>query len=281
MSKKPKKPRRKPKPEYIVYGLVDPRTLGVEYIGQSSSGVARARVHRTPTSLRYGNTKNVWLRELFAAGLDYDIVTLGSVKNPKAPGTLCWWREGCNTTALNDLEIWHIAMGRAMGWTLKNSTNGGEGNPGRVCSDAQRERVRETSTEYHNRPEVKKAASARITKRLTTPEARAASSEWSRRRWEDPEYQEMMSTASSAYHNRPDVVASFGDRLRAWWDDPEYRAARVKQSRERAIERCRDPEYRRGISDRAKASWTDEMRAALAQRNRDRAKKKSKATQEP
>ena len=154
-SRERRRPGDDPGPQYIVYGLVDPRTLIVEYTGKSSSGLKRPKLHRTPSSLRPDSTKNIWLRELFAAGLDYEIVILGSVEDPKTPGTLCWWWTGKNATTLSDLERWWIAYGRARGQSQCNETDGGEGTTGRPLRQETREKIRQANLLYYATPEGK------------------------------------------------------------------------------------------------------------------------------
>lgn len=53
----------------LIYGLVDPRTSELRYIGRSSSGLTRPKQHTAPAALakdvaRKGN----WLRQLVRAG---------------------------------------------------------------------------------------------------------------------------------------------------------------------------------------------------------------------
>ena len=107
----------------FVYGLVDPETRLIFYVGQSTVGMGRPRSH-----LRRGWT--------------FDIVVLEDVAAPRAPAqSLCpWLPEGRNPTALHEAERWWIAYGRACGWPLRNQTIGGEGTCGARKSPEQRAR---------------------------------------------------------------------------------------------------------------------------------------------
>lgn len=99
-------------PKHIIYGLVDPRTLMVRYVGLSSSGLSRAHRHRLPSVLGAEDThKTRWIRGLLAAGLDYQVITLAPSSRERLVGDEQWW----------------IAYARASGWPLTNSTDGGEG----------------------------------------------------------------------------------------------------------------------------------------------------------
>lgn len=60
----------------IIYGLVDPRTLMVRYVGLSSRGLVRPNEHRSNRSLKVDSYKNRWLKQLFAIGLNYQTVVL-------------------------------------------------------------------------------------------------------------------------------------------------------------------------------------------------------------
>lgn len=95
----------------VIYGLVDPRTLLVRYVGLASRGLKRARAHRVPSRLAERSHKSSWIKSLLAAGLDYEIVVL----------------EETSREALCDAERFWIAYGRACGWPLTNLTDGGDG----------------------------------------------------------------------------------------------------------------------------------------------------------
>ncbi len=99
-------------PTTIVYGLVDPRTLLVRYVGKSAVGFRRPKSHRRPSTLGTHTHKNHWVKSLFTLGLDFTIVVLEEV---------------ALKDALDTAEIWWIAYGRACGWPLTNATDGGEG----------------------------------------------------------------------------------------------------------------------------------------------------------
>lgn len=93
----------------IIYGLMDPRTLLIRYIGKSTSYLSRPKQHRFKSSLKKENYKNNWLNELFDAGFDYTIVVL----------------ESCvDVAALFDLETWWINYGIMSNWPLTNLTLG-------------------------------------------------------------------------------------------------------------------------------------------------------------
>ena len=97
----------------FVYGLIDPRTSLVRYIGLAISD-KRPRQHRAclnPLWNRQATHKTNWIQELANAGFDYEICVL----------------EECEEHELREKEIWWIAYGRACGWPLTNLTDGGDG----------------------------------------------------------------------------------------------------------------------------------------------------------
>lgn len=130
--------------KHIIYGLIDPRTLLVRYVGKSSKGLHRPLDHGRPHGLARAGHRSDWIRELRAAGFDYAIVVLCSTSGEHAYCDEQWW----------------IAFGRACGWPLTNHTDGGPGTRGRRASpetlakmrancghpisDAQRRRLRDS-----------------------------------------------------------------------------------------------------------------------------------------
>lgn len=147
----------------IIYGLIDPRTRLIRYVGLSSEGLRRPARHRQPLSLRDRNYKNAWLHLLFAAGLDYEIVVLEEV---------------ASKDALAYTERFWIAYGRSCGWPLTNLTDGGDGWSGRRHSADARARLRAASLGRRQSPETvaKRVAKNRGQKR--SPETRAKMSAW-------------------------------------------------------------------------------------------------------
>lgn len=101
----------------IIYGLIDPDSLMIRYIGKSCSGLNRPRNHRAAAKRvrnREETHKARWIRSLLSRGLEYEIVILDETV----------------PEALYDLEQWWIVYGRALGWPLTNLTDGGPGNLG-------------------------------------------------------------------------------------------------------------------------------------------------------
>jgi len=95
--------------KYLIYGLVDPRTLMVRYVGKSANGMKRPKMHKRESG--HNQHKDRWIAQMRAEGLDFEIVML---------------QESSAETLSSD-ERWWIAYGRAIAWPLTNLTDGGEG----------------------------------------------------------------------------------------------------------------------------------------------------------
>ncbi len=114
-------------PQFFIYGLLDPRTNEVRYIGKSSTGMKRPRLHGKPSCLAKETTyKARWIRSLRAAGFDYKIELLEIV---------------ATRAELNDAERYWIREAKAHGWRLTNLTDGGDGLSGATFSNEHRSRI--------------------------------------------------------------------------------------------------------------------------------------------
>jgi hypothetical protein len=102
--------RRKRIEKCLIYGLIDPISLMVRYVGLSSSGMERPKAHTQPCLRTAATHCGAWIRSLALQGLVPSITVL----------------EECPKEALSAQEGWWIAFGRALGWPLTNLTNGGE-----------------------------------------------------------------------------------------------------------------------------------------------------------
>ena len=66
--------------KYIVYGLIDPRTDQLFYIGKSCSGLKQMKRHTQPWSIAHGGAKNERIREIMDAGYEVHFTILASSK---------------------------------------------------------------------------------------------------------------------------------------------------------------------------------------------------------
>lgn len=99
----------------FIYGLIDPRTLLIRYIGLATN-VNRPFSHRSCLKSNWSGDithKTNWIQELDSVGHSYDICILQSCEL---------------SDELFAAEIWWIAYGRSCGWPLTNGTDGGQGH---------------------------------------------------------------------------------------------------------------------------------------------------------
>jgi group I intron endonuclease len=110
----------------FIYGLVDPRTDKIRYIGKTKAGMKRPQSHGLVCHLKKDRThKARWIQELRRAGLSYSVVVLEEVFEQD----LC------------QAERRWIASARAQGWPLTNLTDGGDGLGGHKFSSEHRAKI--------------------------------------------------------------------------------------------------------------------------------------------
>lgn len=108
----------------LVYGLRDPATGHLRYIGKSTSGLTRPRQHLNICCLnREKSYKANWIRSLIRIGLLPEIVVIQS---------------SVDSSILSDCERFWIVYFRGMGCPLTNLTDGGDGPFGRLVSEHER-----------------------------------------------------------------------------------------------------------------------------------------------
>ena len=199
---------------FLVYGLIDPRTCELRYVGKSSSGRSRPTQHGSEWARKRQTPLGVWLREVYeAAG--------------RAPAILILKECETNEEAL-EVEIESIKFFRDLDVALVNVTAGGQGSLGRPVTQKTRDAVARTSRnrvftpEMHARlkeshkhlrpppmtPEGKLNMIAKLTGRKNSPELVAKKAAASKAMWARPGYRERMSA----------------ERKRKYKEDSEFRA---------------------------------------------------------
>ena len=171
---------------FLIYGLVDPRTRMIRYVGKSCSGLRRPNKHRQLQANSVGKHCENWLRSLFSNGFDYEVAVLDTTED---------------SHKLSELERYWIAYGRACGWPLTNLTDGGDGqSPGyqpsaetrarlsaagklRVWSAVTRQKIADKARLQMAQPEMREALRTRV----FTPEWRSKISAKQRGRVKSPE----------------------------------------------------------------------------------------------
>lgn len=166
----------------FIYGLVDPETRGVRYVGKSIRPFERLTSHMNEPP---GCHRTHWLRELRSRGLKPTMIVLQVFADGEA------WQES---------ERFWIAEGKRRGWNLTNNTIGGDGVPGLS-------------------PEARARISAASSSRRYGPEVRAKIGAASRGRRASPERKARMRALMTGRTFTPDWIAKIRDGLRKLTDE--------------------------------------------------------------
>lgn len=188
----------------FIYCLKDPTTGDVRYIGQTNRLKRRLAAHLRESAKESNHLGN-WLR---------------SLKGEKPVLTVL--HEVAENESWQEEERRYIFIARGMGVDLVNSTDGGEGSPGRIFS-----------------PEQRAAVGNRHRGGTHSPEHCAAIGAASKEMWGDPEYRKQQTKSRKAAwtpERRAALRAVMDERTTpeycatqsAWWT-PERRAVKSAQ----------------------------------------------------
>lgn len=144
---------------YLIYGLTDPQSGMVRYVGRSSSRMERPKSHSLPSHIEEDSHCARWLRKLRDEGLACGVVVLEEL--PSA-------------AELSHREVWWIAFARGWGLMLTNLTDGGEGNSGWVPSEQTRMRRSTALKGITRTPEWRAKIASALRGKPLSPERRAA-----------------------------------------------------------------------------------------------------------
>lgn len=199
-------------PRCIIYGLVDPRTMMVWYVGLSSSGLRRPGDHGKTWALRDDRSRKAkWIRELRDQGLNYRVAVL----------------QESSKDELNELERWWIGYGRLSRWPLTNLTDGGEGNQGWIPNGETREKW-----------------SAQRRGRVVSPETRAAISAYHKGRPHSLEHNERVAAANRGRRVSDETRARMRESHIGKRQSPELIERRISALRGRKRPRPKPPAFR-------------------------------------
>jgi hypothetical protein len=126
---------------FLIYGLIDPFSGQLRYVGKSKNGLARPVAHwkHNRTRETRDHTHN-WVRSVLSKDATPEIEILEE-----------WSGLGDPVEWLNDAEIFHIAYHRMIGSKITNISDGGGGT---------------TGLKFPNRPRPTAETKARISKTL-------------------------------------------------------------------------------------------------------------------
>jgi hypothetical protein len=98
---------------YVIYGLLDPDTLELRYIGKTNQPEKRMKQHLYASQLKTKTHRNDWIRSLLQQGKKPAFIVLEQ-----------------NVQDADEAEISWIVKTRQLGARLTNGTNGGDGHKG-------------------------------------------------------------------------------------------------------------------------------------------------------
>ncbi len=127
----------------VIYGLFDPRTRELRYIGKSERGFSRLSKHLYSKELKANNHKVHWIKSLLKEGLTPEMRIL----------KVCSKSEN-----LGECEKAFISFHKSQGVNLVNSTCGGEGG-GCIPSAETRKKLAQAKLGTKHSEETKKKMS--------------------------------------------------------------------------------------------------------------------------
>lgn len=244
---------------FLIYGLIDPETLLIRYIGKSSSGLKRPRQHLKEPRSSGPHCKN-WVSKLKSKGLSYEITVL----------------EYTNSSELSSQESWWISYGKALQWPLTNILPGEEPNP--LDDPGTKDKWR---------------------KIMSSPAHRAKMTAIAKLVWQDPELRARHKAAvlrgENSAMNKPGAKEKVGDALRGRPKSDSHIAA-IRVSRDSArgkisktlkskgeAHASKRPEVKKAIGAASKSRWLDpEFRKRVREaklKTRERRSKRNAADQ--
>jgi hypothetical protein len=178
-----------------IYGLLDPRTEQLRYIGKTKNSLSKRLSQHIHDSKKRTTHRGSWIKSLAVLDLLPLVVEFDAVIG-----------DGCAE------EIAAIGIARSLGCRLTNATAGGEGATGH--SEEALEKMRAA---HRNRPPA-------------SPETRARISAAQRARFQNPEQRKAMSAATKAGMAAPEVQARLGSGNRGKHLGPRPQSVKDKIS---------------------------------------------------
>lgn len=133
---------------FYIYGLIDPITKELRYIGRTSNHKERLRNHMSPYKLRTFNShKNSWIKSL--------------IKNNERP-IMYIIEEQDSFERSVDAEKFFIEYFRSIGCNLTNATDGGVGTVGIKRSEETKKRISLAGLGRKHTKETKKRISEKL-----------------------------------------------------------------------------------------------------------------------
>lgn len=230
-----------------VYGLYDPATGELRYIGQTTTSLAKRLGGHLHLNSQDHTHKANWLRSL------------------KCPPDIRPLAEAASQEELDGLERLHIADARAAGARLLNVQEGGVSSP---MTPETRAKIGVANKGQKRTEEQKKRM-----RKSKSPEHRTKLAEANSRRMRDPLQREALRKAAS----KPKSERARQRMSKAWEErEPDSPETRAKKSAA-ASSHWEDPTYRQKLTEARKAggkmarNFSPEVRARISATLRERA----------
>lgn len=110
----------------VIYGLIDPNTKELRYVGYSSNIDRRLKEHHRGCYLKNNSHKNNWIKSLLAKGQKAELIIIEEYETEEE---------------LPQAEIDMIAYYRFIGCDLTNTTDGGDGRKGYKHSEETKNKI--------------------------------------------------------------------------------------------------------------------------------------------
>jgi len=123
-----------------VYGLIDPISKELRYIGYSINYLERFKEHLLPSNLKCKTYKANWIKSLIDKGYKPEVIILEEAYSEK--------------DAL-EKEVELIAYFKYIGCNLTNGTLGGDGRYGFATSDEVKKKISHSMRGKNTKPKIK------------------------------------------------------------------------------------------------------------------------------
>lgn len=125
--------------DFVIYGLIDPISKELRYVGYSSDYLARLKEHLLPSNLKSSTHKVAWIKSLLKDSKKPEIIIL-DVASSKIEA--------------KEKEVELVEYYKYIGCDLTNGTPGGDGRYGFTTSIEVKEKIRKSMKGKNTKPRI-------------------------------------------------------------------------------------------------------------------------------
>lgn len=236
----------------FIYGLADPRTLEIRYVGRTINDPwGRRYTHVQHARQGKVGHKSSWIRALEADGVEPLLVII---------------EQDVPEADITDRERYWVMAGNSWGWRLTNATIGGEGSlrwsddsrenlshalKGRVFTEEHREKLRVASTGRRHSPEVIARIVEKNKGRKLSPEQYEAFAQYWKGKTHSEEHRRKVSEAKKGHTVSDETREKISEARKGQTvsDDTKAKIASTIKGTKRS------EETRKRMSEAAKRRW--------------------------